>query len=298
MAGSGPILSQPLIVTDSTRDPNDPLKNRRYSAWDVLINSNVSKKTIPNWRYRAIVHRLNLAWEEMFGPTPPDINMFQSITPDKFPFLSPPDNNPYFIWRIPSDPRFPPPKASSRKGGEVGTKFHKIHVHGEFRVIHYGNLRLNYDEMRTALKGLVVGDGDLGIDNPYVKFTYRPDRQGDELYLKKGREELRDQTDNELGPISDIDAEEEAYRRAASNSTSSGLRPQDVENDDDQLIFDNNDDSDDDDDLLPTPPPPPPPQPQVYNGPHAVRETRSGREYGGEVMPRSQYRSRRRRGKK
>lgn len=314
MAGSGAILSLPLSVTDSNRDPDNPLKNRRYSAWRVLINTNVSRKSISRDHFRMIVHRLNEAWEQMFGPTPANIRTFIPFDEAHFPFLAAP-NNPYVRWKTPSNPNFPPPAASSRKKGEIGRKFHKIHLHGEFRIIHYGNVRLDYNELKQTMKDLIVGEGnDLGIVNPYITFEYVVDRDGDEIYLEKGQEVHRDQTDNEIRQIRDIEAdEEEARNRANSNSTSSGLRPQDLLEDEYLLNYEDllpspssspelvrrrnaTPPEDDDNHLLPSPSPAPsspPPQPQPYNGPHARRNTRSGREYGGEVMPRSEYRSRR-----
>lgn len=332
MAGSGAILSLPLSVTDSNRDPDNPLKNRRYSAWRVLINTNVSRKSISRDHFQRIVHRLNEAWEQMFGPTPANIRTFIPFDEAHFPFLAAP-NNPYVRWKTPSNPSFPPPAASSRKKGEIGRKFHKIHLHGEFRIIHYGNVRLDYNELKRTMKELIVGEGnDLGIANPYITFEYVVDRDGDEIYLEKGEEIHRDQTDNEIRQIVDVEQAEEAARnRAASNSTSSGLRPQDLENDDYLLtqddVFDNDFDSDEeeiplvnqhhhhpnDDDLLPVleeveiPPqrrqrrPRRPPIDPVELGEYRIGGLRSiegrTREYGGEVMPRSEYRSRRRRGR-
>jgi hypothetical protein len=289
-----------LIVTDSRRDPDDPRKNRRYSAWRVLVNTNVSRKSINRDHYHAIVHRLNEMWETVFGPTPSNMNEFQDLSdPIRFPMFSVPDN-PYLRWKVVSNPNFPPPKASSRKKGEIGKKFGKIHLHGEFRILHYGHVRLDYNALKQTMKSLLVGaGGELGITNPYITFEYVVDREGDELYLEKGGEDHRDQTDRELGPIADIDAEEaEAIRRAASNESSNSRRRivQDSDNDDDDLVH------------PPTPPEPEPEEqpPPPYTGPHARRRLRprpgqqQGPEYGGEVMPRSEFRSRnrRRRGKK
>jgi hypothetical protein len=283
-------LSQPLIVTDSKRGPH--ILNRKYSAWRVLINTNVSRKSISREHFLRIVRQLNESWEFCFGATPPDIKTFQPFTPEWFPMLAAPDN-PFVHWKKHSDPKYPPPKASSRKKGEVGKKFGKIHLHGEFRIIHYGNVRLDYNALKGRMKELLTAEGDngdLGIVNPYISFQYLSDRDGDEEYLNtKGEEELaRDQTENVLGPLTTL--EEETNAILASNESSNSRR---------RIIQD----SDNDDDIVH--PPTPPPQDdssdeeeEEYTGPHARRSTRSGREYGGVVMPRSEFRSRRRRGKK
>jgi hypothetical protein len=237
-------LSEPLIVTDSNRPPH--ILNRKYSAWRVLINTNVSRKSISREQFYRIVRQLNESWEFCFGGTPPNIKTFQPFTQQYYPMLAEPDN-PFIHWKKRSDPRWPAPIASSRKKGEVGKKFGKIHLHGEFRLLHYGNVRLDYNALKARMKDLLTaqGDnGDLGITNPYISFQYLSDRDGDEEYLDtKGEEELaRDQTENVLGPLTTLNNNNEERTPndiLASNESSNSRRRivEEPEIDQDELIY-------------------------------------------------------------
>lgn len=289
VAGSG-ALSQPLIVTDSNRPAH--ILNRKYSAWRILINTNVSRKSISREHFHRIVRQLNESWEFCFGATPPNIKKFQPFTPEWYPMLTEP-GNPFIHWKKQSDPRFAAPKASSRKKGEVGKKFGKIHLHGEFRIIHYGNVRLDYNAIKARMKELLTaqGDnGDLGIVNPYISFQYLSDRDGDEEYLDtKGERELaRDQTENVLGPLTDLEEERTPNDILASNESSNSRRREDVIDEDELIPALEAEEEEEEEEPL---------QLNRAQG-VATRSTRSGREYGGINYPRSELRSRRRRGKK
>lgn len=269
-------------------DPNNPSHIRRSSSWRVLINTNVSAKGESPAFIRAVLKRLNDTFEMVFGPTPTEgMNVLKDLTPERVPFFANPEGNEYIEWKKPSDTRFPAPKYTNSKKAEIGNKFHKIHLHGEFRIVHYGAVRLRYENLQGALRELVQGnpgDDNLHLPKPFIKFSLFRDETGYELYIGKGGEIDRIQSDLEVGPTVNIEEEEAEAIRLGSNESSNSRRRHDII---------------EEEDLIPAPLSPEVEEeldPRVVTRrlrPRPGQRPDQAPEFGGVVYPRSEIRTRR-----
>lgn len=164
---------------DSRRVDKSLKDARRVSMWKVLINTNQSAKGDFNLQ-SAIVARVGSAFDVIFGR---DGN--------KSPFF-----DEYADWKEVSQPQFGPPQFRQARVAEAGSHYGKIHLHGTFKVIHYGNLRLQYETLVPLIRDMIVPPVDartgvpryatLGIKNPFIRITYVRTDEGDQDYLNKG----------------------------------------------------------------------------------------------------------------
>lgn len=154
-------------VRDSTRTDSEK-DTRRVSYWRVLINTNVTPRS--KAEQEGIVKNLGGAFYAVFGK-----NKLSPLAKD------------YMIWTQ-EDSGIAPIKVETKAGIELGKKYGKVHLHGSFKVVHHGKLKLDYDELKDLLKDLIcrVGEDCFRVTNPYISFKYFPIEAGDEDYMEKG----------------------------------------------------------------------------------------------------------------
>ncbi len=166
-------------VRDSTRTDSEK-DTRRVSYWRVLINTNVTPRS--KAEQEGIVKNLGGAFYAVFGKT----GQLSELRKHYFTWGD--DSKPPIYTKGPNDPSGLPMKTETKAGIELGKKYGKVHLHGSFKVVHHGKLKLDYDELKDLLKDLIcrVGEDCFRVTNPYISFKYFPIEAGDEDYMEKG----------------------------------------------------------------------------------------------------------------
>lgn len=144
-----------------------PEDGRRLSCWFVTVNSNVAYRNMEQCRY--VVDRLTSAADSIFAAvddTTPGEYLDEVLQWNELPTV--PQGTEIEITRKP----------------EVGAQQGRIHLHLEVKVIHTGNLTMNYRRVRELFKEL-VGDGEL-IKNPYVHIRLCSQAESAIYYMEKG----------------------------------------------------------------------------------------------------------------
>lgn len=178
-----PFVIPPLprvVIRNSERNPNVESQNRMSSKFKILINANVSHKADEDKRM-AVAIRLARTFDLVFGYTNDNISTFARP-------LSPLVRR-NLHWLTPSNPIFPTPVFAARRGIEIGATRGLVHLHGIYKIIHYGQLHLDYSGLVAAIRQLLNppdDDLELGITRPYIRIKYYPSDDGDEEYITKG----------------------------------------------------------------------------------------------------------------
>jgi hypothetical protein len=166
-------------VRDSTRTDSEK-DTRRVSYWKVLINTNVTPRS--KAEQEGIVKNLGGAFYAVFGKTgqPSKLRKDYLMWGD--------DSKPPVYTKNENDPSGLPIKTETKAGIELGKKYGKVHLHGSFKVVHHGNLRLDYDELADLLRDLIcrVGEDCFRVTKPYISFKHYPVEDGDVDYIAKG----------------------------------------------------------------------------------------------------------------
>lgn len=160
-------MTQPFMVVNelpATYD-YDEGDHQRLSCWFLTINSNVAYQSMDQCRY--VIDRLVNAATAIFGSSEGPGEYLDEV----------------LLWRdVPVIPQNTQIEITRKP--EVGAQRGRIHLHMEVKVIHTGNLTMNYNRVRQLFKQL-VSDGNL-IKNPYIHIRLCSLAESAIYYMEKG----------------------------------------------------------------------------------------------------------------
>lgn len=166
-------------------DPDEPFQRKVHvSTWFITLNSN--KTSTIEHSTSSLESGLEYVLKEAFenkenlckflGFNTKYFGNYYELTPDML------EDTTLF-------PDIPGEEDSNQKlvyTFEVGEKRHRVHLHAEYRIIHYSNLTIDGEEFQRVIQEIVAGNGSLGFDSVYAHLDFVPSALPIYNYMLKG----------------------------------------------------------------------------------------------------------------
>jgi hypothetical protein len=165
-------------------DPDEPFQSKPHvSTWWITLNSN--KEARNEFNRMTISNQLVTVLKALFEE-PENLVTFLNFNQKFYPghtLTSEMLQDPVLFPDLPGKPNTNQKLSYVR---EVGGKKNRVHLHAKYRIIHYSNLTINYEDLHEKARQILSGMSDSKFDSVYAHVDFVPSSLPLYNYMMKG----------------------------------------------------------------------------------------------------------------